>query len=167
MFPTAMDTNPLPPSGEQSTSQPVSDSAPLASPAPSMLGPSMLADVRRESPFREVFAGPDGMYAGTRWLIYLLMGGTVLVIEGALMHFVHPEAGGPVWWSMVTRKDVGPDSPQWHVAWPIPGLPNFPRLGRGGAPSPHSQNQNQRRRARTPPYTTRCPGSSRPARCLL
>ena len=121
---------------EQSTSQPVSDSAPLASPAPSILGPSMLADVRRESPFREVFAGPDGMYAGTRWLIYLLMGGTVLVIEGALMHFVHPEAGGPVWWSMVTRKDVGPDSPQWHVAWPIPGLPNFPRLGRGGGPVP-------------------------------
>jgi len=31
------------------------------------------------------------------------MGGTVLVIEGALLHFVHPQAGGPVWWSMVTQ----------------------------------------------------------------
>src|ERR1039457_7032303 len=102
MFPTAMDTNPLPPSGEESTSQPVSESAPLASRVPtilvpSMLGPSMLEDVRRDTAFREVFAGPDGMYAGTRWLIYLLMGGAVLVIEGALMHAIHPEAGGPVW----------------------------------------------------------------------
>ena len=98
MFQTPMDTNPLPPSGEPPTLQPISDSAPLASPAS-----SMLAEVRRESPFREVFVGPDGMYAGTRWLIYLLMGGTVLVIEGAVMHFVHPHAGGPVWWSMVTQ----------------------------------------------------------------
>ena len=108
MFETPMDTNPLPPSGEPSTLQPTSGSAPVASPAPSMsgpamLGPSRLAGVRRESPFREVFVGPDGMYAGTRWLIYLLMGGTVLVIEGALLHFVHPQAGGPVWWSMVTQ----------------------------------------------------------------
>ena len=113
MFPTPMDTKPLPPSGEPPTSQPVSDSASLASPAPSvlgpsilgqsMLGPSTLAEVHRESPFREVFAGPDGMYAGTRWLIYLLMGGAVLVIEGALMRFVHPEAGAPVWWGMVTQ----------------------------------------------------------------
>jgi len=113
MFPTPMDTNPLPPSGEPPTSQPVSDSAPLASTAPSilgpsilgqsMLGPSTLAEGRRESPLREVFVGPDGMYAGTRWLIYLLMGGAVLVIEGALMRFVHPEAGAPVWWGMVTQ----------------------------------------------------------------
>ena len=103
MFPTPMDTNPRPSSGEPSTLGPSSDSAPLASPAPSVLGPSTLAEVRRESPFREVFVGPDGMYAGTRWLIYLLMGGAVLVIEGALMRFVHPEAGAPVWWGMVTQ----------------------------------------------------------------
>src|SRR5208282_2152252 len=98
MFQTPMDTNPLPPSGEPSTLQPIPDATPLASPAP-----SMLAEVRRESPFREVFAGPDGMYAGTRWLIYLVMGGIVLFIEGALMHLVHPDAGGPVWWSMVAQ----------------------------------------------------------------
>lgn len=108
MFPTPMDTKPLPHSGEPPTSQPSSDSAPLASNAPSKLeqstlGPSMLADARRESPLREVFVGPDGMYAGTRWLIYLVMAVTVLFIEGAFMRFVHPEAGGPVWWSMVTQ----------------------------------------------------------------
>ena len=108
MFPTPMDNNPLPPSAEPPTLQPSSDSAPLASPAPSMPGPAKvpqaaLAESRRESPFREVFVGPDGMYAGTRWLIYLVMAVTVLFIEGAFMRFVHPEAGEPVWWSMVTQ----------------------------------------------------------------
>jgi membrane protease YdiL (CAAX protease family) len=101
MFQTPMDTNPLPPSVEQSTVLPTSDSAPLASPAP-----SMLAEARRESPFREVFVGPDGMYAGTRWLIYLAMAGIVLFIEGALMRFVHPLAGGPMWWGMVMEAGM-------------------------------------------------------------
>ncbi len=93
MFGTPMETNPLPPSIEPSTLQPALDSVPLASPA---LASS--AKLRRESPFREVFVGPGGMYAGTRWLIYLVMAGIVLVIEGAIMHFVypHPHAGGPV-----------------------------------------------------------------------
>ena len=108
MFPTPMDNNPPSSSGEPSTLQPSTDSAPLASPAPSKLGRSMpehsmLAEVRRESPLREVFVGPNGMYAGTRWLIYLVMGGTVLFIEGALVRFVHPQAGEPVWWGMVTQ----------------------------------------------------------------
>jgi len=67
------------------------------------LGQATLAEVHRESPLREVFVGPDGMYAGTRWLIYLVMGVTVLFIEGAFMRFVHPEASEPVWWSMVTQ----------------------------------------------------------------
>jgi len=101
MFQTLMDTNPLPPSAEPSTSLPTLDSAPLASPLP-----TALAEVRRESPFREVFIGPDGMYAGTRWLIYLAMAGIVLLIEGAIMHFVHPHAGGPVWWSMVAEASM-------------------------------------------------------------
>lgn len=63
----------------------------------------MFAEVRRESPFREIFVGPDGMYAGTRWLIYLVMGGTVLFLEGAFLRLVHPQAGEPVWWGMVTQ----------------------------------------------------------------
>ena len=101
MFQTPMDTNPLPPPVAQSTPPPTSDSAPLPFPAP-----SMLAEPRRDSPFREVFVGPDGMYAGTRWLIYLAMAGIVLLIEGALMHFVHPHAGGPEWWGMVMEASM-------------------------------------------------------------
>ncbi|HXY77352.1 MAG TPA: hypothetical protein VEH47_00945, partial [Candidatus Acidoferrales bacterium] len=63
----------------------------------------MFAEVRRESPFREIFVGPDGMYAGTRWLIYLVMGGTVLFIEDTFLLFVHPQAGEPVWWGVITQ----------------------------------------------------------------
>ncbi len=29
---------------------------------------------RRESPLRDVFLGPKGIYPGTRWLIYLAIG---------------------------------------------------------------------------------------------
>ncbi|MGA2965275.1 MAG: type II CAAX endopeptidase family protein [Terriglobales bacterium] len=78
--------------------QPTLDSAPLA--------PSCIVAAQRESPFREIFVGPDGLHAGTRWLIYLAMAGIVLVIEGAIMHFIHPYAGGPVRWSMVGEASM-------------------------------------------------------------
>src|SRR5260370_21871332 len=66
----------------------------------------MTPEGSRESAFREVVVGPDGMYVGTRWLIYLAMGGIVLLMEGALMHFVHPHAGGPVGWGMVMEASM-------------------------------------------------------------
>jgi uncharacterized protein len=96
MSQTLMDTNPLPPSVDEPTSPAVADAAQLAP-----LAPSLIAKVRRESPFRDIFVGPEGMYAGTRWVIYLALGGIVLLIEGAVLHFVHPHAGGPVLWSML------------------------------------------------------------------
>lgn len=100
MFQTPMDTRPLPPSAEPSTLPSTSDSAPLASPTLPMLREA------RESPFREVFLGPDGMYAGTRWLIYLAMGGIILLLEGALLHFIHPHTVGAVWWGMVPEANM-------------------------------------------------------------
>jgi membrane protease YdiL (CAAX protease family) len=100
MFQTPMDTHPLPPS-EPSTPRPTADSAPLASPAA-----STVAEARRESPFREVFVGPDGLYAGTRWLIYLAMGGIILLLEGALLHFVHPHESGALLWGMATEASM-------------------------------------------------------------
>lgn len=98
MFGTMMDNKPLPPAVEPSPLLPNSGSEPLASPLP-----SMAAKYRRESPFREIFVGPDGLYAGTRWLIYLAMCGVVLLIEGAVMHFIRPSAGVPAWWGIVSE----------------------------------------------------------------
>ena len=96
-----MDTNPVPPTVPEPTSPATAQSAPLAATAP-----SPVAQVRRESPFRDVFIGPEGLYPGTRWLIYLALGGIVLLMEGALMHFIHPHAGGPVWWGMVSEVSI-------------------------------------------------------------
>jgi uncharacterized protein len=101
MSQTLMDTNPPPPSAEEPTSPTTADSTPMAATAP-----PLIAEVVQESPFRDIFVGPDGLYAGTRWLIYLAMGGIVLLMEGALMHFVHPHGGGPVWWGMVSETTL-------------------------------------------------------------
>ena len=55
------------------------------------------------------------MYAGTRWLIYLVMVGIVLFIEAVIMHFVHPHAGGAVEWSLAERAEFA-------LAAILPGL---------------------------------------------
>jgi uncharacterized protein len=51
----------------------------------------------------EVSAGPEGLYPGVRWLIYIAMGFVVILLFGAGMHIVHPHRGGPVWWQMVSE----------------------------------------------------------------
>jgi membrane protease YdiL (CAAX protease family) len=113
-----MDTNPPPPSVETPVEPSNSESAALQSPEP-----SFLAEVRRESPLRDIFVGPDGLYAGTRWLIYLAMGGLVLLIEGVILHFIRPHAGGPVWWGVVTEASM-------MLAAIVPGLAMAPIEGR-------------------------------------
>jgi CAAX protease family protein len=101
MFPTPMDTDPLPPPVDDLSTRPDSEAAPQASPP--ML---FMAEASRESPFREVFVGPEGLYAGTRWLIYLAMVGIVFLIEASILHFVHVHAGGPSWWVMVSEASM-------------------------------------------------------------
>lgn len=101
MFHRRMDTNPTSPSVEDSPSPTDATSAPLASPA---LEPSSSA--KRNSRLREVFAGPEGFYAASRWLIYLALGGMVLFTEGATMHFAHTRAGRPVWWGMAVEASL-------------------------------------------------------------
>jgi len=96
-----MDTNPLPPTVPEPTSPATAQPAPLA-----VAALSPVAAVRRESPFRDIFVGREGLYPGTRWLIYLALGGIVLLIEAVLMHFIHPHAGGAVWWSMVAEASL-------------------------------------------------------------
>lgn len=54
----------------------------------------------RESPLRDVFLGPDGIYPATRWLIYLGMGWIVYQMEGWLLLSLRPFLG-VLWWGMV------------------------------------------------------------------
>jgi membrane protease YdiL (CAAX protease family) len=105
MLQTPMDTDPLQPSIAKLTDKSTDQLALQANldPAARIPPPPATTDDRQESPFREVFIGPDGMYIGTRWLIYLAMGGMILFIEGAIMHFAHPRSGGPVWWGMAAE----------------------------------------------------------------
>ena len=58
-----------------------------------------------------MFVGPDGLRAVARWLIYLVMAAIVLLIEGAIMHFVHPYVSGTMWWRLSGRgqHDAGRD----------------------------------------------------------
>jgi uncharacterized protein len=100
MFQTPMDTNPLSPSVEESSSPATADTAPLASPAP-----SMATEFRRESPFREVFVGPDGMYAGTRWLIYLAIAFVIFQMEGWLLGSLRPHLSD-LWWRMMIEASM-------------------------------------------------------------
>ncbi len=93
MSATLMDTNPLPPTLSE-PEQPASSES--TAPAP-----SLVVQPRRENPLLEVFVGPKGLYPGTRWLIYLAMFGGLLLLFLTLLRVVHPQRGGPVWWSMV------------------------------------------------------------------
>jgi len=65
--------------------------------------PVVAVPVRRENPLLAIFAGPDGLYPGTRWLIYLLIGGVFVAIFGALGHFVRPRHGSSIWWGLVSQ----------------------------------------------------------------
>lgn len=94
-----MDTNPQPASSPEPERSAAANSAPAAPFA------SVFAEVRRESPLQEVFVGPEGLYPGTRWLIYLAMGALVMLLFGAVMHFVQPR-NEPVWWPMVTEASM-------------------------------------------------------------
>lgn len=94
---TLMDTNPLLPS----TPEP----APQVAEAVSPPSPGA-ATSRREFPLRDVFVGPDGLYPGTRWLIYLAMGGALVLLLGMVVHWVHPQHGGPIWWGMVWEVEM-------------------------------------------------------------
>jgi CAAX protease family protein len=95
---TLMDTNPPPPVSPEPAPP---ASAALTPPAPVVTTPAF-----REFPLRDVFVGPQGMYPGTRWLIYLAMVGALVLALGMLLHFVHPHSGGPIWWGMITEAGM-------------------------------------------------------------
>jgi membrane protease YdiL (CAAX protease family) len=93
---TLMDTNPRPPGLSEPTQPLASKPTEIDFPAPSFIGPP-----QRENPLLEIFVGPNGLYPGTRWLIYLALFGMVLGVFGVFRHFVHRPRGGSVWWGLV------------------------------------------------------------------
>jgi membrane protease YdiL (CAAX protease family) len=92
MFGTMMDNKPLLPSSAE-------PAEPSFSPA-SLLSSSPTKGGGRESPLREVFLGPAGIYPGTRWLIYLAMAFAIFQVEGWLAVPLRPYLGD-LWWRMM------------------------------------------------------------------
>jgi uncharacterized protein len=112
---TMMDNKPLSPSsGKSEPTVPIDDPGPgassispvaLASCLPSSSAPSAYSSASmtgadRESPLREVFTGPEGMYPGTRWLIYLAMAFVVFQVEGWLIVSLRSHVNA-LWWRML------------------------------------------------------------------
>ncbi len=62
-------------------------------------------DARRESVLRDVFAGPDGIYAVPRWLIYLAMAFVVFQVEGWLVVSLQSHLNA-LWWRMIVEASM-------------------------------------------------------------
>ncbi len=114
-----MDTGPVLPLGPEPDSQTDShrdsypDSHPHDSPSASgstpNLAPASLAQQPPSiplesalSPLAEIFVGPDGLYPGTRWLIYLAMAYITFGLLTFLLNGLRPEPV-PLWWTMVAE----------------------------------------------------------------
>jgi hypothetical protein len=63
------------------------------------------SDARRESPLRDIFVGPNGIYPGTRWLIYLAMAWTLFEIEAWLIMSIQSRLS-TLWWRMITEASL-------------------------------------------------------------
>jgi len=95
MSETMMDSNPPP-----SAPEPVESS----SPDPSSTHPfaPAFAHARRESafsPLLEIFEGPEGLYPGARWLIYIGMGFVTLALLNSILYSLRGDSDS-LWWSM-------------------------------------------------------------------
>ncbi len=93
-----METNPPP--------APVPPQGPSSEASLAPAEPLAAVEMRRESPVWEVFYGPEGLYPGARWLIYLAMGTALLMFLGALLHFAHGLRTQPLWWRMANETSL-------------------------------------------------------------
>ena len=121
---TIVDTDPMLPFGSAPESQsdlqadsrpkPPFDSYPDDSPSASGLPPILApispshlsAPIRRESaiaPLVEIFVGPEGLYPGARWLIYLALAYITFGLLNFLIDGLRPERV-PIWWTMVVES---------------------------------------------------------------
>ena len=107
MAETMMDSN-LPPTSvsPQDPSPAARSSGPDSSTlADSTPADSTLTQDRREtalSPIAEIFGGPDGLYPGARWLIYIAMAFVILGLFNSLLSGLRPQPV-PLWWTMIAE----------------------------------------------------------------
>ncbi len=101
-----MDSEPLSTSSAEPERRLSADDATLVAPSeePSSTFKSPTSD-RRESPLRDIFVGPNGIYTGTRWLIYLAMTWTVFEIEAWLLMSIQSRLS-VLWWRMITEVSM-------------------------------------------------------------
>jgi uncharacterized protein len=103
-----MDTKPLSPFSAEPELKAATDDSTLvaSSPAPASLPVySVETSARRESPLRDIFLGSEGIYPGTRWLIYLALGWIVFQVEGWLAVSLRSQVGG-LWWRMMIEGSM-------------------------------------------------------------
>jgi CAAX protease family protein len=101
-----MDSEPLSTSSAEPVRRPAPDDAKLVAPSevPSLTSISPM-EARRESPLRDIFVGPNGIYPGTRWLIYLAMAWTVFETEAWLLMSIQSRLS-VLWWRMITEVSL-------------------------------------------------------------
>jgi len=109
---TMMDNKPLSPSSAEPEPPVAADDA---KPAVSSLSPAsshaslrsslVTTGARRESALRDVFLGPDRIYPGTRWLIYIAMAWITFQVEGWLVMSLRSHLG-LLWWRLIIEASM-------------------------------------------------------------
>jgi uncharacterized protein len=111
---TMMDNKPLSPSSAEppvaaddtKPTEPSSAPASWLTSLPSSPSSSLpTTGARRESPLREVFLGPTGIYPGTRWFIYLAMASVVFLAEGWMVLSLRSHLN-VLWWRMMIEAGM-------------------------------------------------------------
>ena len=96
----------IPSSADQDSQVSKDDGKPIASSrSPASLPSVSTASRRRKSVLREVFVGPDGIYAVPRWLIYLAMAWLVFQVEGWLVASFESHLN-TFWWRVVIETSL-------------------------------------------------------------
>ena len=107
MFETMMDNKPLSPSSAEPQT-PATDDTNAAAPSRSpghLLSSLSTTGARRESVLRDGFIGPQGVYPGACWLIYLAMAWVVYQVEGWLAVSLQTYLS-VLWWRMIIEASM-------------------------------------------------------------
>jgi len=82
---------------------PPPDESPLPKPQTNSFARAPVANGRLESapsPLAKIFVGPEGLYAGGRWLIYILLGLVALSAFNSLIGSLRFKLSSSLWWDM-------------------------------------------------------------------